>query len=113
MAHLTGESTDTTLSIRSQAFCCEFHNPDDNQKALFVFLRLLSCPKTGKALFTYQQLADAFGKKDRRDIDNFVREFRARGGDFLRYLARTNTKKARLVPVIERQDSGRGAVVCR
>ena len=103
MAHLTVECNDTTLSIRSQAFCGEFQNTGDNQKALFVFLRLLSCPETGKKLFTYQQLADAFGKNDRRDIDNFVREFHTRGGDFLRYLARKDTKKDRLFPVIERQ----------
>lgn len=103
MAHLTVEIKDKIISIRSQAFCCEFQDTDENQKALFVFLRLLSCPETGKALFTYQQLADGFGKNDRRDIHNFVGDFRKRGGDFLRYLARKNTKKDRLFPVIERQ----------
>lgn len=103
MAHLTVEIDDKTLSIKSQAFCCEFQNTDDNQKALFVFLRLLSCPETGKALFTYQQIADGFGKQDRRDIHNFVRDFRKRGGDFLTYLSRKNTKKDGLFPLIERQ----------
>ena len=103
MAHLTVELKDTTMCIRSQAFCCEIQQTDENQKALFVFFRLLSCAETGKALFTYQQLADAFGKKDRRDIENFVRDFRKRGGDFLTYLARKNPKKDRLFPVIERQ----------
>ena len=103
MAHLTVEINDTTLVITSQAFCGEFQNTEDNQKALFVFLRLLTCPETGKALFTYQQIADGFGKNDRRDIDNFVRDFRKRGGDFLTYLSRKNTKKDRLFPRIERQ----------
>jgi transposase-like protein len=103
MAHLTVEIHENTLHIRSQAFCGTFQDTEENRKALFVFLRFLSCPETGKALFTYQQLADAFGKKDRRDIDNFVREFRQRGGDFFQYLARKSTKKERLVPVIERQ----------
>ena len=100
MAHLTVEIHDKIIHIRSQAFCGEFQNTDENQKALFVFLRRLSHPETGKALFTYQQIADAFNKHDRRDIENFVREFRQRGGDFLNYLARENTKKARLFPVI-------------
>jgi transposase-like protein len=103
MAHLTVELNETTMCIRSQAFCCEIQQTDENQKALFVFFRLLSCAETGKALFTYQQLADAFGKKDRRAIENFVRDFRKRGGDFLTYLARKNPKKDRLFPVIERQ----------
>ncbi|MGC9424098.1 hypothetical protein [Vibrio sp.] len=103
MAHLTVEIKDKKMSIRSQAFCCEFQDTDENQKALFVFLRRLSCPDTGKKMFTYQQIADAFGKNDRRDIDNFVRDFVKRGGDFLTYLARKNTKKDRLFPVIEGQ----------
>jgi transposase-like protein len=103
MAYLTVEIKDKTMFIRSQAFCCEFQDTDENQKALFVFLRLLSCPDTGKKLFTYQQIADAFGKNDRRDIHNFVRDFVKRGGDFLQYLARKNTKKDRLLPLIEIQ----------
>ncbi len=103
MAHLTVEIKDKTIHIRSQAFCGKFKDTEENQKALFVFLRLLSCPETGKELFTYQQLADAFGKNDRRDIHNFVRDFVKRGGDFLQYLARQNTKKDRLFPLIARQ----------
>jgi transposase-like protein len=103
MAHLTVEIKDETMFITSQAFCCKFQNTDENQKALFVFLRLLSCPETGKELFTYQQIADEFGKNDRRDIHNFVRDFRKRGGDVLTYLARKNTKKDRLFSLIERQ----------
>jgi transposase-like protein len=103
MAHLTVEIKENTLFLKSQAFCCEFQNTDANQKALFVFLRLLTCPETGKELFTYQQIADGFGKNDRRDIDNFVRAFRKRGGDFLTYLSRKNLKKDHLFPLIERQ----------
>jgi transposase-like protein len=103
MAHLVVEIKDKTIYIRSQAFCAQFQDHDENQKALFVFLRSLSCPETGKALFTHQQLADAFEKKDRRDIDNFVRIFRRRGGNFLSYLERQNTKKACSFPEIEGQ----------
>ena len=103
MAPLEVEIKDKIIHIRSQVFCAQFQNSDENQKALFVFLRSLSSPETGKALFTHQQIADAFGKKDRRDIDNFVRDFRKHDGDFLKYLSRKNTKKAHLLPVIERQ----------
>jgi transposase-like protein len=103
MAHLEVEIKDKIIHIRSQVFCAQFKDSEENHKALFVFLRSLSSPETGKALFTNQQVADAFGKKDRRDIDNFVRDFRKREGDFLKYLSRKNTKKDRLFPVIERQ----------
>jgi transposase-like protein len=103
MAYLTVEITDKTMSISSQAFWCEFQDTEENQKALFVFLRLLSCPETGKEMFTYHQIADGFGKHDRRASDTCVRDFHKRGGDFLRYLSRKNTKKDRLFPGIERQ----------
>jgi transposase-like protein len=103
MAHLTVEYQDDTFVVRSQEFCCTFTNTDENQKTMFVILRSLSCPETDKSLFTHQQIADAFGKNDRRDIDNFMRDFRKRDGDFLNYLARKNTKKGNACPEIERQ----------
>lgn len=103
MAHLVVEIKDKIIQIRSQAFCCKFQDNDENQKALFVFLRSLSWPETGKALFTNQQVAEAFEKKDRRDIDNFVRIFRNRGGNFLSYLERQNSKKESSFPEIEGQ----------
>jgi transposase-like protein len=103
MAHLEVEIKDKIIYLTSQAFCCTFQDNDENQKALFVFLRSLSCPETGKTLFTNQQIADAFGKNDRRDIDNFVRIFKNRGGNFLSYLDRQNTKKALSFPEIEAQ----------
>ena len=103
MAHLTGEIQDQTICIPSQAWCCPFQDTDENQNALFVFLRLLSCPETGKALFSSQQLAEAFGNNDRREMNTVVRDFVKRGGDFLHDLARKNPKKDRVVQVIARQ----------
>jgi len=85
MAQIKVILQDATLVIQSQVFCGTFTNTDENRKALFVFLRRLSCPETGKPLFTHQQLADAVGKQDRRDSENFVRAFRKRGGDFWQY----------------------------
>jgi transposase-like protein len=103
MAHLTVKIQDTTLIIRSQVFCGTFQNTDENQKALFIFLRLLSCPITGKPFFTYQELADAFGKKDRRNIHNYMQEFQQCEGDFLQYLSRKNTKKDAVFSLLEAQ----------
>jgi transposase-like protein len=103
MAHLTVEIQDNRIEIRSQAFSCEFPDVGKNRKSLFVFLRALCSPETGKALFTHQQIAEAFGYHDRQNIDNFVGEFRQSGEDFQVFLTRTNTKRDRLFPLIEEQ----------
>ena len=60
MAQIDVEFNNETMYIRSQGFSCEFPEVDKNKKAILVFLRSLCVPETGKPLFTYQQLADAF-----------------------------------------------------
>ena len=94
MAHVTVNVQDNRIMIRSQAFCGEFSDVGKNRKPLFVFLRALRSPETEKALFTHQQIAEAFGYKDRQNIDNFMREFRQSGEDFQVFLSRTNMKRA-------------------
>jgi transposase-like protein len=106
MAHIKVTCTDTTLCIRSQAFCCEFPKEGKNTKALLVFLRSLCSPETGKPLFTYQQLADAFGYRARQNVENFLAEFRASHQDFVAFLTRVNTKHDRLFPLVEEQVLG-------
>lgn len=103
MAQITVEFTDTTMRIRSHAFSCEFPEVEKNRKAVLVFLRSLCCPETGKPLFTYQQLADAFGYKARQNVENFVAEFRASEQSFVQFLMRVNTKYDRLFPFVEAQ----------
>lgn len=90
MAFLQGEHTETTVMIRTEFGCWEFLNDQDNQnkKASIVFLRSWRVPETGKPLFTYQQIADALAYKDRRDVNNYWREFEARGGTMLGFLTR-------------------------
>lgn len=103
MAHLEVEIQDKQIRIQSHAFYAEFCDVGKNRKPLFVFLRALSSPETGKALFTHQQIAEAFGYKDRQNIDHFVREVRQSGEDFQLFLSRTNTKHDRVFPLIEEQ----------
>jgi transposase-like protein len=103
MAQISVEFTDTTIRIQSQAFSCEFPEVENNRKAILVFLRSLCSPETGKPLFTYQQLADAFGYKARQNVENFVAEFRASEQSFLQFLTRVNTKYDRLFPLVEAQ----------
>jgi transposase-like protein len=103
MAHLEVEIHDKTMVIRSQAFCCNFPDVGKNKKAVLVFLRALCSPETGKALFTYQRLADAFGYAARQNVENFVAEFHARGKNFAQFLFRANRKQDRLFPLVEAQ----------
>lgn len=103
MAQIEVEFTDTTMRIRSQAFSCEFPEVEKNKKAVLVFLRSLCSPDTGKPLFTYQQLADAFEYQARQNVANFVAEFRASAQSFVRVLTRVNTKHDRLFPLVEGQ----------
>ncbi len=103
MAQIHVEFTDTTMRIQSQAFSCEFPEVEKNRKAILVFLRSLCSPETGNPLFTYQQLADAFGYKARQHVEHFVAEFRASEQSFLQFLTRVNTKYDRLFPLVEAQ----------
>ena len=77
MAHLEVEIHDKTMVIRSQAFCCNFPDVGKNKKAVLVFLRALCSPGTGKALFTYQCLADAFGDAARQNVSRYLKELLA------------------------------------
>jgi transposase-like protein len=103
MTHLEVTIQDQQIQIQSQAFCCTFLDVGKNRKPLFVFLRSLCSPETGKELFTHQQIAEAFGYKHRQNIDNFVGEFRQSGEDFQVFLTRANTKRERVFPLIEEQ----------
>ena len=103
MAHLEVEIHDKTMVIRSQAFCCNFPDVGKNKKAVLVFLRALCSPETGKALFTYQCLADAFGYAARQNVENFVAEFHGGGENFAQFLSRANSKRDRLFSLVEAQ----------
>lgn len=103
MAQIEVEFTNTMMRIRSQAFSCEFPEVEKNTKAVLVFLRSLCHPETGKSLFTYQELADAFGYKARQNVENFLAEFRASEQNFVQFLTRVNTKHDRLFPLVEAQ----------
>jgi hypothetical protein len=75
MASFDVKFHENRLEITSQAFCCDIHDTWENRKVWFVVLRALCCPKSGKPLFSYQAIADAFGSQACQNIHNFVREY--------------------------------------
>lgn len=96
MAHLEMTIQDNIIEVRGQEFCWKFSNVGKNIKALWPILRSFCDPETGKPLWTYQEIADAYGHKARQNIENFVGEFRAAGEDLSQYLSPNNAKHDRL-----------------
>lgn len=86
MAKIELINQDTHVVITSQDFCLTLKNTWENQKVLFILLRALRSPATGKPLFTYQHVADVFGYEPRQNIQNFWQEFEACGENLLTYL---------------------------
>jgi len=70
-----------------------------NLKLLVVLLRLLTT--VGEVnILTFQQIAALLGYPDRRNVNNFWREFESHGGDVLAYLSR-KVELAKYASVIE------------
>src|SRR5712692_7639501 len=59
----------------------------NNRRLLLVLLRLVQGPR-GKPALTFADIAQAFGYADRRNVNNFWREFEQSGEDFFDYLQR-------------------------
>lgn len=96
MAYLEVQFHENRCKIISQDFCCEIHDTWKNRKVWFVILRSLRSPKTGKPLFSYQCLADAFRYKARQNIHNYVREYEQCDENFFEYLRH----KRKIDPVV-------------
>lgn len=103
MAHLEVTFHDNIIEVRGQGFCWKFPDVGKNRKALWPILRGFCEPETGKPLWTYQTIADAGRHKARQNIDNFLGEFRAHGGDLYQYLSPNNAKHDRLSDPIAEQ----------
>jgi hypothetical protein len=87
MAFLTGERQNTTFVVKTPAGMWEVANTWLNEKVFLIFLRLWQ-DDTGKAVYTFQEIAEAFGYADRRNVHNYWREFVACGTEFFALLRR-------------------------
>ena len=86
--------------ISSQDFCLQFPETAKNARVLWLLLRAFHDPDTGTPLFTYEQIAKAFGQKARQNIQNFERDFRQCGEDILAYLQRKCKVDASVVEAV-------------
>ena len=103
MAHLEVAIHDKIMHIQGQGLYLQFPDVGKNKKAILTFLRGVSSPDTGEPVFTYQEIADAFGYKARQDVENFVAEFHASGDDLQQYLSPKHSKHDRLCEPIAEQ----------
>ena len=72
-----------------------------NRKVLGVLGREIRWADTGTPVFTFQRLADQLDYADRRNVQNFHREFTACDNDVQSFVTRKATKHDRLFPLIE------------
>lgn len=79
--------TGTIQVMLAQGNYLEVVDTWNNRKLLMILLRLLK-GADGKPLMTFEEIAKALGYADRRNVNNFFREFQQCGMDFLEYLRR-------------------------
>ncbi|MCI0528984.1 MAG: DDE-type integrase/transposase/recombinase [Nitrospira sp.] len=100
MADLIVERKDKRLVIKTQGGNFQLPDTWENEKVMLIFLRLWQQP-FGGAVYTFQEIADAFGYKDRRDVNNYWRGFWGSGGEFIKYLLRKKKVDSEVVQAVE------------
>lgn len=100
MAHLEVVCQDGMYHMTSQDVFFQFPHTDANKKVLCLFLRALQTPDTGKAFFTHEHVAQAFGDKARQNTQHVDQELKHCGGDLLAYLQRKRTIDSSVVAAV-------------
>jgi transposase-like protein len=77
-----------TIQVQlGESGCLTLADTWNNRRLLMVLLRLVGNAQ-GKPALTFAEIAQAFGYRDRRNVNNFWREYEQSGGDCLAYLQR-------------------------
>src|SRR5713226_5719073 len=77
-----------TIQVQlGESGCLTLADTWNNRRLLMVLLRLVGNAQ-GKPALTFEAIAQAFGYADRRNVNNFWREYEQSGGDCLAYLQR-------------------------
>ena len=97
---------DKTVRLTIGEIYIELKDPEKNpanRKVLSVVGRELKHVETGEPVFTFQEIADKLGYADRRNVQNFHREFRQSGEEMQQFLSRKQSKKDQNFSMIEQQ----------
>jgi len=77
-----------------------FVNTASNKKTVLVLLREMYDSRTGRRLFTEEQLAVLLGSTNRQAVDGHMKGFREADGDFGKYLSRTQKVDGDVVELV-------------
>jgi hypothetical protein len=100
------DSEDKRVRLRIGDMYIELKDPEKNaanRKVLSVVGRELKSVETGESVLTFQEIADSLGYGDRRNVQNFHREFRESGEEMQQFLFRKQGKKDQHFSMIEQQ----------
>lgn len=91
------------IKIKTEFGELELKNTQSNKKILLVFLRGWKNSETGKHRYTFEEIANAFGYADRRNVNNYWREFHLCGEDFLSFMIRKRKVDAEVVEKVKKE----------
>ena len=101
-----GQREDKRVRLTIGEMYIELKDPEKNpanRKVLSIVGRELKSVETGETVLTFQEIADHLGYADRRNVQNFHREFRESGEEMQQFLSRKQSKKEQHFSEIEQQ----------
>ena len=94
---------ETKIGVTIGNMRVELKESPANRKTLSVLVRELKFVESGTPVLTFQEIADELGYADRRNVQNFHKEYKNSGENFQDFLSRNNSKKEKSFPTIEAQ----------
>jgi transposase-like protein len=94
------------ITIKASQWNLQIADTKSNRKVLMVLLRSLRNPVTDKPLFTFKVIADAFGYSDRRNVNNYWRDFERCGQDILNYIRRKRKVDESVIEAVKSELAG-------
>ncbi len=106
MAYLNVKYHANQITVNTPQWNLTIGDTQANRKVLMVFLRSLQDPVKRKPLFTFKKIADAFNYPDRRNVNNYWREFEKNGRNILNYILRKRKVDLSVVQAVELELKG-------
>jgi transposase-like protein len=106
MSYLETSQHKGQLTVKTPQWNFQIADTKSNRKVLMVILRSLQHPVTERPLFTFKKIADAFGYPDRRNVNNYWRDFEQCGQDILDYIRRKRKVDENVVQAVQSELAG-------
>jgi len=106
MTYLETSQHEGQLTVKTPQWNFQIADTKSNRKVLMVILRSLQNPRTDRPLFTFKKIADAFGYPDRRNVNNYWRDFEQCGQDILNYIHRKRKVDKNVVQAVQSELAG-------